>query len=392
MQKNKYPSNFTSTTNTTSSNNNVYLKSLPNTSPKLKPDSLYSKSVAHTDVNLRSYIDYTFKSNRNYFSFNKKLRLQKLNNYKFELQQTLELNIEILFNFVSANNNLKENKTDSNKKEDKEKEELIKLVTSIKNKRNLKMDIERKIKKNVNELIKKNDSQNKAHKKIFIQNQKYNNKIQKEMQYIQYCKIYINTIQDNFNSVSKYINYLRFVNNGKKANLQNNTNFLEKFIKSNDKFHKDAKHKEDEIANIKENITYITKDNKLYKSEKKLCKDKKPDLNLIRVTEFYTRIIRSASERVRILKNSINNLYKTLNFLDLGSIANFNKYSTGKSRQKSFYEIEFSKLDLEKDDDLDEEIDVNIQKEENEEDSRVKCLTDKLGKFMDFDAVLNNKK
>ena len=65
----------------------------------------------------------------------------------------------------------------------------------------------------------------------------------------------------------------------------------------------------------------------------------------------------------------------------------------GKTRQKSYFEIEFSKLDIE-DDDLDEEIDINGQKNENEseEDNRIKCLSDKLEEFMDFDKVLNSRK
>ena len=149
-----------------------------------------------------------------------------------------------------------------------------------------------------------------------------------------------------------------------------------------------------EISKIKENIEYIKKDNKLYKSKKKLYIDKKPDLDLIRVTEFYARVIRSISGRIRIFKNSINNLYQTLSFLDLDSIANFNKYRMGKTRQKSYFEIEFSKLDIDKDDDLDEEININGQKNENEneEDNRIKCLSDKLEKFMDFDKVLNSRK
>lgn len=387
-QKVKFSFNYTNTTNTTNSNNNIYLNSLPNTSSKLKPDNQYSKSISNTDYNLRSYLDYTFKNNRNNISSNKIMNLKKLNNYNFELQQTLKLNIEILLTFISSNNI-----TNDKKQEDNKKEEIVKLITDIQNKRKLIIDKKKEINQNANELIKKNDIQNKIHKKIHMQNQKYISKIDREEQYMKQCKIFIDTIQNNFNCVSKYINNLLFVNYGKKANLPNKNNFLEIFIKSNDKYHKDVSKLTIEITKIKENIEYIKKDNKLYKSKKKLYKDKKPDLDLIRVTEFYARVIRSISGRIRIFKNSINNLYQTLSFLDLDSIANFNKYRMGKTRQKSYFEIEFSKLDIE-DDDLDEEIDINGQKNENEseEDNRIKCLSDKLEEFMDFDKVLNSRK
>ena len=118
-QKVKFSFNYTNTTNTTNSNNNIYLNSLPNTSSKLKPDNQYSKSISNTDYNLRSYLDYTFKNNRNNISSNKIMNLKKLNNYNFELQQTLKLNIEILLTFISSNNITNDKKQEDNKKEEK---------------------------------------------------------------------------------------------------------------------------------------------------------------------------------------------------------------------------------------------------------------------------------
>ena len=66
--------------------------------------------------------------------------------------------------------------------------------------------------------------------------------------------------------------------------------------------------------------------NKLYKADK-------PDINLIRVVEFYLRIIRNISFRNKNLKNCINSLSKTLEFLDLDPIVNF--YECKRNRQKS---------------------------------------------------------
>ena len=107
-------------------------------------------------------------------------------------------------------------------------------------------------------------------------------------------------------------------------------------------------------------------------------KSKKPNINLIRVVEFYLRIIRNLSMRNKSLKNSINSLCKTLEFLDLKQIKDFTEYK--RSRQKSSYEIEFSDLE-------------NNYYEENKCDNlannNMQEIVNNLNNFIDFSKVLN---
>ena len=71
------------------------------------------------------------------------------------------------------------------------------------------------------------------------------------------------------------------------------------------------------------------------------------------------------------LQNSVNSLSKTLEFLDLNKIVNFNEFK--RSKQRSSYEIEFSNL---------EDNDCNDIEEINNK-------TKKINMFMDFNKVLN---
>ena len=73
-----------------------------------------------------------------------------------------------------------------------------------------------------------------------------------------------------------------------------------------------------DIKKLKEQIIEIKKENQIYKEESLLYRNKSTNRELIRVVEFYRRIIRSLQTKIKILKNAFDNMTKTLNFLNLG--------------------------------------------------------------------------
>jgi hypothetical protein len=166
-------------------------------------------------------------------------------------------------------------------------------------------------------------------------------------------------MKKRFSFVEKYINKIRFISEGKKG--LDKKNRLKKFINSNNKNLYKRENYMNDIQKLRANISELKKDNKLIRSQKKLYKSDNPDINLIRVVEFYLRLIRNASSKNKILKNSINCLSKTLEILDLDQIVNFNEYK--RNRQKSSYEINFSDLDEKNNDEKDN--DIKIQRIQN---------------------------
>ena len=228
------------------------------------------------------------------------------------------------------------------------------------------------LKKKCNELISKNDYVNNYHKKINNQLNQYNIKIENKIKEIKESNNYISYIKKKFYGVEKYINKLRFNSEGKRGIEKKNK--LKRFIRSNNKYLLNISNYNKNIKKLKENISEIKKDNKLLRSQNKLYKWDKPDINLIRVVEFYIRIIRNISLKNKILKNSIYSLSKTLDFLDLNLISNFNEYK--RNRQKSSYEIEFSDLE-------------NNYYEENINRNYKDKKENNIDKFMDFSEVLD---
>ena len=290
---------------------------------------------SYTHINPRLFLDYTFKGNKSkiYNNDNNYIYINKLKaqNYQYELEQTFNLNIDLLSKYYNNNN---KNNNDKNK-------EIILLLNSIKNKEKIKKELKISIKQKCNELISKNDCINFLKKKLNNQIDQYNIKLENKIKEIYHTNNYISELKQRFSVVEKYINKIRFNSEGRKG--LNKKNKLTKFINSNNKHLLKISNYIKEIKKLKSNISELKKDNKLIRSQKKLYKVDKPDINLIRVVEFYIRIIKNISSKNKILKNSINSLSKTLEILDLDQIANFNEYK--RSRQKSSYEINFSDLD-----------------------------------------------
>ena len=322
--------------------------------------TFYSNNkYSYTDCNPCLFLDYTFKGNKNKIYTNTDtINKAKAKNYKYELEQTFKLNIDVLISYFKSNKTL-----------NNENKEILFLLNNVKNKEKLKREKTILVKQKCQQLISKNDCLISFNKNIDEQKKQYNIKLENNVKQLNECDNYISKMKKRFNGVEKYINNKRFHSEGKKS--INKKNQLMKFINSNNKHLLKIDNYSKDIKKIKENISELKKDNKLLRSKNKLFKADKPDINLIRVVEFYIRIIIGISLRNRILKNSINSLSRTLECLDLNQISNFNEYK--RSRQKSSYEIEFSDLDEKK-----------YEDNENKNYKRINRIND----LMNFNEVL----
>ena len=320
--------------------NIIFKSSKCNIKENCKTDSIsstfYSSNYSYTDYDPSLFLDYTFKGNKNkLYNKNNLVNKTKANKYKYELEETFKLNLDILFSYYNElNSNGVDNLNNHNK-------EILILLNNIKNKIQLKNDTKKLIKQKVNELISRNECNNIFHKKLDNQLNQYNIKIENNIKKIQQSNNYILELKERFSDIEKYIKKIRFNSEGRKSITKKNK--LKKFISSNNKYSLKITNYIKDIDKLKSDISEVKKDNKMERSWNRLCKTDKPDINLIRVVEFYLRIIRNISLRKKKLKNSVESLTKTLQFLDLNQIANLYEYK--RNRQKSSYEIEFSDLD-----------------------------------------------
>ena len=328
-------------------------------------DSNCYSSYLKNNKNQKLFLDYTFQENKNNLHEKKENNL-KINNYYYELKKTFVLNIDLLIYYYK--NQKKEEKENIKEKNN----EILKLLNDKKQKEILKKEIKISISQKCNALIKKYDNLSLYHNKIRNQINIYNTKINNKLNQINQMNSYISLLTERFSYVDIYIKKLRFISEGKKG-LKHSRHKLRKCIEQNNKNMLKKKTEENNIKKIKAEISELKKDNKLMRRQNKLFKEKNPNINLIRVVEFYIRIIRAVSLRNKSLKNSINSLCKTLEFLDLNQIKDFTEYK--RTRQKSSYEIEFSDLE-------------NNYYEENKNSSEENIMNN-LYNFMDFSKILD---
>ena len=287
------------------------------------------------DKNKKLFLDYTFQENKNMLykknNNDKLINIIKANNYYYEIKKTFLLNIDLILYYYK-----------NEKNEDKIREEIIKLLNNIKKKESQKNEIILSIKKRCNIIISKNDNLYEYQKKIQNQINIYNIKLTNKLKEIDYLNSYISSLKNRFSYVDIYINNLRFIFEGKEG-LKHSKHKLKKCIEKNNNNIMRIKKEKENIKKIRTEMSELKKDNKLSKRQNRLIKEKTPNINLIRVVEFYIRIIRDISLKNKYLKQSINSLCKTLEFLDLNQIKDFIEYK--RNRQKSSYEIEFSDLE-----------------------------------------------
>ena len=162
-------------------------------------------------------------------------------------------------------------------------------------------------------------------------------------------KKYIKTMFNNLSDLEDYLQILKLKTEIKNGNLFKNINNNQKneialsdFFRKNTNLMREIKLYKSDIQKLNDELIELKKDNQLYKEETKLYKAKKQNKDLIRVMEFYRRIIRSLQTKIKILRNSFDNMTKTLNYLNLGDIVNFNICK--KDLNTTHYEIDFNDL------------------------------------------------
>ena len=180
-------------------------------------------------------------------------------------------------------------------------------------------------------------------------------------------KKFIKLLSNNFKDVQNYIDNLR-IKEGHAEDLEKKIT-IQKFIKFNNYYNKEIKLLKSDILKLNKEIDEIKKTNQLYKEETKIDRTKNKNKDLIRVMEFYRRIILAFQTKIRVLRNAIDNMTKTLNYLNLGDIVHVQL--SKEELSTTHFEINFDDL--------------------NEKENEKFNLTERANALMNFNYILNNK-
>ena len=313
-----------------------------------------SENIAMTEYSRGPFIDYTFLSHRHLLFGKKTKDPKKIRDYNYDLEETLNLNLEILFHMDLL--------------KDKEKDKEIKeIIQKIKTKSLLRNELYKKIK------LKKNDLLNKKQAFQILLDEKKEENLKLKKQYedneddLKTRKKYIKVLSNNFKDVQKYIDNLR-IKEGHAEDLEKKIT-IQKFIKFNNYYNKEIKLLKSDILKLNKEIDEIKKTNQLYKEETKIDRTKSKNKDLIRVMEFYRRIILAFQTKIRVLRNAFDNMTKTLNYLNLGDIVHFQL--SKEELSTTHFEINFDDL--------------------NEKENEKFNLTERANALMNFNYILNNK-
>lgn len=320
----------------------------------LKKKNLLFRNIQTTEANhykIKSaifnniFLDYAFRQKKSLIS--KAKNKVNLNNYCYELENTISLNLEILLSFLSntkTNNNKKILISYDNKSRDTSDTNsfvtpnmLIKLIKSIKEKAKIKAEMN----KNKNELIKKINNR-------IYENKKYSSKLKKEkLEYRQKLHQVNKTLDSKDNYIilinKKFYNFQKSIDNitkTKKPNLILKIRNIYDIIFENINYKKKSIKIKNEMKKYYCEISELKIDNELFKEEIELRKDIN-FYNLVRCMEFYRRTNLNIIDDIKKLKYSLNKIVKILDFLNLGYIV---KFSEKKIEEEGNYEIEFSKI------------------------------------------------
>ena len=328
------------------------------TSWQTEPDSHLKKNMsanfAMTEYSNNNYLDYTFISHRKLLFGKLTKDPKKIRDYSFDLEQTLNLNLEILLKIELV----------KDKEKDKEIKEIIKKISkNSQNRINLKKNIK----------LKKSDLVNKKQAFEILEVEKEKTKINFLEQFdnteneIKLRKKFIKLLSNNFKDVQNYIDNLR-IKEGHDEDLEKKIT-MQKFIKFNNYYNKEIKLLKSDILKLNKEIDEIKKTNQLYKEETKIDRTKNKNKDLIRVMEFYRRIILAFQTKIRVLRNAFDNMTKTLNYLNLGDIVHFQL--SKEELSTTHFEINFDDL--------------------NEKENEKFNLTERANALMNFNYILNNK-
>lgn len=249
-----------------------------------------------------NYLDYTFLSHREMIYGKKTKDPKKIRDYNFDLEKTLEINLDLLDKMEFKINNPEQTK------------EIKSLIQQIKANNEKRITTKQKIKEQKNMIVNKKQVLEEMKKKFAENDEIYQNKYNEENDILKQKNEYIKILNKRFKDVQTYISIMEVRNHQQKENRPT----ISKFIKDNINYHKEQKMLDLDIKKLKEQITEIKKENQIYKEESLLYRNKNTNRELIRVVEFYRRIIRTLQTKIKILKNAFDNMTKTLNFLNLG--------------------------------------------------------------------------
>lgn len=249
-----------------------------------------------------TFLDYTFLSHRELIYGKKTKDPKKIRDYNFDLEKTLELNLDIL------------DKMDFKISNPQQAKEIKNLIEKIKANNAKRIATKQKIKEQKNIIVNKKQVLEEMKKKFSENDEIYQNKYNEENDVLKQKNEYIKILNKRFKDVQTYISIIEV-----RTHQQNpNRPSITKFIKDNINYHKEQKMLDVDIQKLKEQISEIKKENQIYKEESLLYRNKNTNRELIRVVEFYRRIIRSLQTKIKILKNAFDNMTKTLNYLNLG--------------------------------------------------------------------------
>ena len=249
-----------------------------------------------------TFLDYTFLSHRELIYGKKTKDPKKIRDYNFDLEKTLELNLDIL------------DKMDFKISNPQQAKEIKNLIEKIKANNAKRIATKQKIKEQKNIIVNKKQVLEEMKKKFSENDEIYQNKYNEENDVLKQKNEYIKILNKRFKDVQTYISIIEVRTHQQNPNRPSVT----KFIKDNINYHKEQKMLDVDIQKLKEQISEIKKENQIYKEESLLYRNKNTNLELIRVVEFYRRIIRSLQTKIKILKNAFDNMTKTLNYLNLG--------------------------------------------------------------------------
>ena len=286
------------------------------------------------------FLDYAFRQNKNLIS--KAKNRVNLNNYCYELESTLSLNLEILLSYLNDSKINDKNKkiiiTYDNKSKDTSDTNyitspciIIKLINSIKEKLAKKSEMN----KNKNELVKRiND-------KIFV-NKNFNSKLKKEKKDFREKLHQINKTLDNKDNYliqmnKKFFNFQKHIDNIKG---KNNTQNIYDIIFENINCKKKIKNIKKNMEKLYCDISDLKTDNELLKEELEIRKNGE-NKDLIRCMEFYRRTNLNLYYDIKKLKISFQRIVKIMELLNLEYIV---KFSKEKQEEEGNCEIEFSKI------------------------------------------------
>ena len=299
-------------------------------------DYIHNYALTETSKFESNLLDYIFVNNKNLIMTRTKDPL-KIKNYYNDLEQTLEINLDILyrldFNFEK-------------KEQINEIKSLIKNIIEKSKNRKEKIQKQKEFKSN---LFNKKQAIYELKKKNIDTKENLIKRENDDISLLNCKKKYIKTMFNNLSDLEDYLQILKLKSQIKSGNLFNDNNneknneiALSDFFRKNTNLMREIKLYKSDIQKIKNELIELKKDNLLYKEETKLYKAKNPNKDLIRVMEFYRRIIRSLQTKIKILRNSFDNMTKTLNYLNLGDIVNFNICK--KDLNTTHYEIDFNDL------------------------------------------------